>query len=93
MAAAGVEFLREVFGWIAAVLVEQSGSRRPSVAGVPSFCGAICRCFGGVAVPGSGFCVVVVAVFGGMPGVFLVVLSVFRGLFRVGVKIFLFVNQ
>ena len=93
MAVAGAEFLREVFGWIAAVLVEQSGSWRPSVAGVPSFCGAFCRCLGGMSVPGSGFWGDVVAVFGGMPGVFLVVLSVFRGLFRVGVKIFLFVNQ
>ena len=60
---------------------------------VPSFCGAICRRLGGMSVPGSGLCVVVVAVFGGMPCVFPVVLSVFRGLFRVGVKIFLFVNQ
>ena len=60
---------------------------------VPSFCGAFCRRLGGVAVPGSVFLVVVVAVFGGMPGAFPVVLSVFRGLFRVGVKIFLFVNQ
>ena len=82
-----------MFGWIASVLVEQSGSWRPSVAGVPSFCGAICRRLGGVAVPGSVFLVVVVAVFGGMPCVFPVVLSVFRGLFRVWVKIFLFVNQ